>query len=183
MKKMLLMVVVALTLLASPAAAKEGFFVGAFLVPSEDISGDAGQGLDDGSGYGFRVGMGFGKYFSIEGVLERTELDELAGGGTVEMDGIAVNARLNLPLTTLDSAHVMSFEPYVLVGYGMYDATQGGQSFDGSGFRIGIGIEQYLFRELSVNVGYTSTSVTFDTNPERDGTIRVIEVGLIYHFL
>ena len=54
---------------------------------------------------------------------------------------------------------------------------------DGNGFRFGIGIEQYLFRELSVNIGYTSTSVTFDTNPDRDGTIRVIDIGLIYHFL
>lgn len=182
MKKILVMMVLALALVASPAAAKEGFFVGAFLVPSEDISGEAGQGVDDGSGYGFRVGMGFGKYFSVEGVLERTELD-VTGGGTVEMDGIAVNARVNFPLTTLDSAKVMSFEPYVLVGYGMYDATQGGDSNDGSGFRIGVGIEQYLFRELSVNVGYSSTKVTFDTNPEQDGTVRVIEVGLIYHFL
>src|SRR5512138_2796426 len=175
MKRVLLMMVLALMLAASPAAAKEGFFVGAFLIPTEDISGDAGQGLDSGSGYGFRAGIGFGKYFSIEGVLERTKLD-VTTGGKVDMDGIAVNARVNFPLTTLDSSRVMSFEPYVLIGYGMYDATQGGHSNDGTGLRYGIGIEQYLFRELSVNVEYTSTKVTFDTTPERDGTIRVIQI-------
>jgi len=185
MKKTLVLMVIALTLIASPAMAKEGLFIGAQLIPSIDISGDAGNGLDDGSGYGFRLGLGFNKYFSIEGVLERTELD-IVGGGTMELDGIAVNARLNFPLTTLDSANVMSFEPYVLAGYGMYEATSGGQSSDGNGFRLGIGIEQYLFRELSVNIGYTSTSVTFDAtagSPKQDGTIRVIDIGLIYHFL
>lgn len=183
MKRVLIGMVLALTLIASPAVAKEGFFIGASLLPSVDISGDAGNGISDGSGYAFRLGLGFGKYFSIEGVLERTELDG-TGGVKVDMDGIGVNARLNFPLTTLDSAKVMSFEPYVLAGYGMYDAKpQGGTSSSGNGFRLGIGIEQYLFKELSVNIGYTSTSVTFDTNPERDGTIRVIDIGLIYHFL
>jgi hypothetical protein len=182
MKKTLVLMLLMLTLIAAPAMAKEGFFIGASLIPSIDISGDAGNGLDEGSGYGFRLGLGFNKYFSIEGVLERTELD-MTGGGTMDLDGMAVNARLNFPLTTLDSAKVMSFEPYILAGYGAYEATSGGQSFDGNGFRLGIGIEQYLFKELSVNIGYTSTSVTFDTNPERDGTIRVIDIGLIYHFL
>ncbi|MEK6743769.1 MAG: porin family protein [Nitrospirota bacterium] len=182
MKKVFVLMVLMLTLLAAPAMAKEGFFIGASLIPSVDISGDAGNGLNDGSGYGFRLGLGFSKYFSIEGVLERTKLD-WTGGGKMDMDGVAVNARLNFPLTTLDSAKVMSFEPYVLAGYGRYEVTSGGQSNDGSGFRLGIGIEQYLFKELSVNVGYTSTSVTFNTNPEMDGTIRVIDIGLIYHFL
>jgi opacity protein-like surface antigen len=182
MKKALIMMVLAMTLIASPAMAKEGFFVGASLLPSVDISGDAGKGLGDGSGYAFRLGLGFNKYFSIEGVLERTKMD-ITGGGTMDLDGIGVNARLNFPLTTLDSAKVMSFEPYVLAGYGMYDAKpSGGSSRSGNGFRLGIGIEQYLFRELSVNIGYTSTSVSFD-NPKEDGTIRVIDIGLIYHFL
>jgi opacity protein-like surface antigen len=183
MKRVLIVMVLALTLIATQAMAKEGFFIGASLIPSVDISGDAGKPFDGGSGYAFRLGLGFSKYFSIEGVLERTSLDQ-KGGGSTDMDGIGVNARLNFPLTTLDSAKVMSFEPYVLAGYGMYDAkSQGGQSTSGNGFRLGIGIEQYLFKELSVNIGYTSTSVTFDTNPKADGTIRVIDIGLIYHFL
>jgi len=183
MKRVLVIMVLMLTLIAAPAMAKEGFFVGASLIPSVDISGDAGKGLNDGSGYAFRLGLGFSKYFSIEGVLERMEMD-MTGGGKMDLDGVGVNARLNFPLTTLDSAKVMSFEPYVLAGYGMYDAkTPGGTSNSGNGFRLGIGIEQYLFRELSVNIGYTSTSVTFDTNPKLDGTIRVIDIGLIYHFL
>ena len=117
MKKAMVLMVLMLTLVAAPAMAKEGFFIGASLIPSEDISGDFGSHFDGGSGYAFRLGLGFNKYFSIEGVLERTSLD-LKGGGSADLDGIGVNARLNFPLTTLDSAKVMSFEPYVLAGYG-----------------------------------------------------------------
>jgi len=183
MKKMLILIVLVVTLMATPVMAKEGFFIGAFFIPTEKISGDFGQGLDSGSGYGFKAGLGFNKYFSIEGVLERSNFDVKGGGASVELDGLAVDLRINFPLTTLDSAKIMSFEPYVLFGYGTYDAESGSQSFSGNGPRVGIGIEQYLFRELSVNVGYTATRATFDTKPEEDGTIRTFEVGLIYHFL
>ena len=58
----------------------------------------------------------------------------------MDLDGLAVNLRVNFPLTTLDSAKVMSFEPYVLVGYGSYDAKSNGASNSGSGPRVGIGI-------------------------------------------
>ena len=183
MKKTWILIMLLMILVATPVVAKEGLFIGAYLLPSVDISGDAGSGLDSGSGYGFKAGLGFNKYICIEGVLERSNFDVKGGGDSLKMDGIAVDLRVNFPLTTLDSAKIMSFEPYVLIGYGMYDAKSGGQSNSGNGVRLGIGIEQYLFRELSINLGYTSTDVTFDTNPERDGTIRELELGLIYHFL
>jgi opacity protein-like surface antigen len=184
MKKVFVGIVLAMTLIAAPAMAKEGLFVGVNLVPSVDISGDAGSDIDGGSGYGFKIGFGLNKYFSIEGILEKTELDVKGGGETLDMDGMGVDLRVNFPLTTLDSAQVMSFEPYVLLGFGRYEVSPPvGDSATGTGLRYGIGIEQYLFRELSINLGYTSTSVTFDTTPEQDGTIRTIDFGVIYHFL
>jgi len=184
MKKIVILMTLVLLLVATPVMAKEGFFFGANFIPSADMSGDAGRGLDSGSGYGFKAGLGIGKYLSIEGIFDRLSFDAKGGGSKVDVDGLAVDLRVNFPLTTLDSAKVMSFEPYVLVGYGTYDAKSGGESNSGNGLRYGIGIEQYLFRELSVNVGYTSTSVTFDTKPkELDGTIRTLEIGLIYHFI
>jgi opacity protein-like surface antigen len=177
MKKVLIGIVLALTLIATPAMAKEGFFVGAYLVPSVTIQGD------DGSGYGFRAGLGFNKYLSILGQLEKTTIDR-TGGGTYDLSGLAVDVRLNFPLTTLDSAKVMSFEPYVQFGYGLdYEVKGNGSSSKGNGPRIGIGIEQYLFRELSVNVGYTSTEISFDNPINQDIRIRTIDFGLNYHFL
>ena len=177
MKKALMLIVLAATLVATPAAAKEGLLIGAYVMPSV-----ASQG-EDGSGYGFRVGLGFNKYFSIQGQIDKSEID-VAGGGTYDINGLAVDLRVNFPLTTLDSAKVMSFEPYVQFGYGLnYEMKWNGGSSEGNGPRIGIGIEQYLFRELSVNIGYTSTEISFDSPINEDIRIRTIDIGLTYHFL
>ena len=100
-KALMVMMVLAITLISAPVMAKEGFFVGAYLMPSVKIQGD------DGSGYGFRAGLGFNKYLSVQGQIERSELD-VTGGGKVKLSGAAVDLRLNFPLTTLDSAKVMS---------------------------------------------------------------------------
>jgi hypothetical protein len=182
MKRMLIGMLLALTLIATPVMAKEGFFVGAYLMPSEDTSGDALSGLNSGSGYGFKAGLGFNKYISINGIIEKSSFDA-SGGGTVKMDGAAIDLHINFPLTTLDSAKVMSFEPYLLFGYALkYEAKAGGQTRSGNGPRYGFGIEQYLFRELSINGGWTRTSISFD-NPSQDGTIRAFDIGLTYHFL
>jgi hypothetical protein len=182
MKRTLMLVALAMTLIAAPAMAKEGLFIGAYLMPTEDTSGDALSGLDSGSGYGFKAGLGFNKYFSIDGIMEKSSFD-VKGGGSAKMDGLAIDLHVNFPLTTLDSAKIMSFEPYLLFGYALkYEAKANGQTRSGSGPRYGFGIEQYLFRELSANVGWTRTSISFD-KPNQDGTIRAFDIGLTYHFL
>ena len=177
MKRTLLLMVLAMMLIATPAMAKEGLFVGAYLLPSVMVQGE------DGSGYGFRAGLGFGKYLSIQGQVEKSEFDQ-TGGGKVKLTGAAVDLRLNFPLTTLDSANVMSFEPYVQFGYGLsYEAKPDGQSSSsGNGPRVGFGLEQYLFRELSVNVGWTRTEISFDNPINEDVVIRAVDIGLTYHF-
>jgi hypothetical protein len=57
MKKIVIGVMLALTLIAAPVMAKEGFFIGASLIPSVDITGDFGSHFDGGSGYSFRAGF------------------------------------------------------------------------------------------------------------------------------
>ena len=181
MKRSVLVLVLVMVLAAAPAMAKEGIFFGAYLLPSVDISGVQ---VDSGSGYGFRLGLGFGRYFSIEGIYEKTRHDISGGGGTAHLTGVAVDGRFNFPLTSLDSAKVMTLEPYILLGYGInYKLEGNGASSSGGGLRYGIGVEQYLFRELSVNLGYTRTEVSFDSPINKDGTVRSVELGLIYHFL
>lgn len=181
MKKLLLSAVAALALMASPALAKEGLYVGAYFVPSADISGIGG--VDTGTGYGFRAGIGVGRYFSIEGSYETTEHDIDIAGGTLDMTGLAVDAKVNFPLTSLDSGNVMTLEPYVRLGYGIdYEVETDVFEDSGSGFRIGVGIELYLFQELSINGGWTRTEISFDDSNE-DGAVRVFDVGLNYHFM
>jgi opacity protein-like surface antigen len=176
MKKVIVLMVLMLTLIAAPAMAKEGLLIGAYVMPSVTLQ------EDDGTGYGFRAGLGFNKYFSIQGQIERSKLD--SAGGTYDLNGLAVDLRINFPLTTLDTAKNMSFEPYVQFGYGLnYEVKWNGGSSEGNGPRVGFGIEQYLFKELSVNVGYTSTEISFDKPVDEDIRIRTIEIGLTYHFL
>ncbi len=175
MKKYLLLSVVALMVVASPVMAKEGFYIGAF-IPTTTISGNAGTGIDSGNGWGLRVGNGFSRYFAIEGNYSTTK------HGSVDLKGLAVDLKLNFPLTTLDSAQIMSVEPYAILGYGYYELEKP-TTEKSNGMQYGFGVELYLFRELSVNVGWTKSVVSWDTPPKADGDIKTFDIGLIYHFI
>jgi hypothetical protein len=180
MKKLALLAAVLFLISASPVMAKEGFYLGVYM-PTTKISGDA-TSVDSGSGLGFRAGIGLNRYFAIEGTYEKTSHD-VTGGSTADLKGAAVNAKLNFPLTTLDSQKIMSLEPYAKIGFGSYELSVPGASGTGSGVQYGIGIELYLFRELSINAGWTKTKVDFDFTPEESGDIKTIDIGLMYHFL
>jgi len=175
MKKLLVLAVLLMVFVASPVMAKEGFYLGAF-IPNNTISGDAGAGTSSGSGWGLRVGNGLNRYLAIEGNYSTTSHD------SVDLKGLAVDLKLNFPLTTLDSAQVMSLEPYILIGYTHYEIGDS-TTFKSDGLQYGIGIELYLFKELSVNVGLTKSAVSFDTSPKLDGTVKTLDIGLIYHFI
>jgi len=181
MKKLVLLVAALFLIIASPVMAKEGFYIGVYL-PTTSLSGDAGSSVDTGNGLGFRAGMGLNRYFAIEGTYEKTSHD-VTGGSTADLKGAAVNAKLNFPLTTLDSQKVMSVEPYAKIGFGNYELSLPNISGKGTGVQYGIGVELYLFRELSINAGWTKTKVELDfpTNPSAD--IKTIDIGLMYHFL
>jgi len=176
MKRALLLVAV-LLLIASPVMAKEGFYLGAFY-PAETISGDAGAGTSSGGGWGVRVGEGFNKYLSIEGRYSDTKHD-VTGGTSAHLKGLAGDLKLNFPLTSLDSAQVMTVEPYIMGGYAHYESSVSGTP-KSDGFQYGIGIELYLFRELSVQAGWTDSKVKFQGN---SGDVKTVDFGFIYHFI
>jgi hypothetical protein len=181
MKKYLLLTAAVLVLMVSPVMAKEGFYVGAF-VPNNAVSGDAGQNVDSGTGWGLRAGMGFNKYIAIEANYSTTRHD-ITGGSTTDLKGFAGDLKLNFPLTSLDSAQVMTVEPYILFGYGHYEFTKPSTAKSDGG-QWGFGIELYLFRELSINAGWTTTKVSFDTTPRKtDGDVKTVDFGIIYHFI
>jgi hypothetical protein len=169
MKKIVLLAAV-ITLFAAPVTAKEGPYIGAYLIPKSTVSV---LGDESGEGIGFRAGLGFNRYLSMEGSFEQTDQD------TADMTGLAVDVKVNFPLTSLDSRNVMSLEPYLRVGYGFYELDAPGDP-SGDGVRIGIGIELYLFRELSVNAGWTSTDMDFDG---ADSRVRIYDIGVNYHFM
>ncbi len=181
MKRIVLMAVAVCLLFATPVMAKEGFYLGVFY-PSESISGDAGDNISSGGGWGVRAGVGFNRYMAIEGHYSVTRHD-ITGGESKDLKCLAGDIKLNFPLTSLDSAQVMTLEPYIMAGYGHYEINPGNENFKSDGFQYGIGIELYLFRELSVQAGWTDTRVEFKDGGTFKGDVKTVDFGLNYHFL
>jgi len=181
MKKIIILVALAAAaLVASPATAKEGFYLGAF-VPFNSISDDPLLSIDDGNGLGFRGGIGCNKYLALEASVFKTKHD-VNGGGDVDLSGGTFDLKLDFPLTG------SKIEPYLLIGVGRYELK--GSSFDykGDGSQIGFGLDMYLFPELNFNAGLTWRRIFFDSGKtaatgHRAIDVRTFDIGLTYHFL
>jgi hypothetical protein len=179
MKRTLSMIALAVTLMATPAMAKEGFYLG-MNVLFNDISGDINSGdtFDSGDGLGLRGGFGLNRYLAFEAGIWKTRHDMKNGGNAADLKAGTLDLKINFPLS---GSHI---EPYLLAGVGTYAIEQNGVSEDGKGGRIGIGMDIYLFPELNFNVGLTRNNVTFTHNgTDVDGKITTLDFGITYHFI
>lgn len=179
MKKILIVMVLAMTLMAAPAMAKEGFYLGVNVLFNE-VSGDVNspEWLDSGNGLGLRGGVGLNRYLAIEAGLWKTKHDMKFSAESVDLKAGTLDLKLNLPLSG------SQIEPYLLVGLGSYELELAGATNDGNGVRLGIGMDIYLFPELSFNVGLTRNNVTFDDGgADVDGKVTTLDFGLSYHFI
>jgi len=177
--------------IAAPAMAKEGLYVGAF-VPVEKISGTAADGSDSASGWGVRAGIGANRYFAFEANYATTQHNvALPLPSSMDLRSFAGDFKVNFPLTSLDSAQVMTLEPYFLFGYTHYEKAQVGATYKSDGPQWGVGIELYLFQELSLQAGWTKTNVKFNEPSglafppfiDKEGHVERLEFGLTYHFI
>lgn len=179
MKKALMLVALAVTLIATPAMAKEGFYLGVNML-FNDISGDINspEWINSGNGLGLRGGFGLNRYLAIEAGIWKTKHDLKSSGNAADLKAGTLDLKINFPLS---GSHI---EPYLLVGYGKYTLEQNGFSEDGKGGRIGIGMDIYLFPELSFNAGLTRNNVTFThAGQDKDGKITSLDFGVTYHFI
>ena len=162
-------------LVATPVMAKEGLYLGLY-IPFDSFTGDTK--LDSGYGLGLRGGFGFGRYLSIEGTLFKSDVDVKGTNETSDFKGGTVDAKAHFPLS---GSHL---EPYILLGIGWYEI-ENSDTIKGYGGQFGFGVDFYVFPELSFNLGFTRTSITFDegTPVDLDATVRTFDVGLTYHFL
>ncbi|MDH4162026.1 MAG: porin family protein [Nitrospirota bacterium] len=178
MKKTLMLAVLACLLIAAPASAKSGFYLGVNML-FNDISGEINspEVLDAGNGLGLRAGFGLNRYLALEGAIWKTEHDR-TGGGSTDLKAGTLDLKLNLPLSG------SNIEPYVLVGFGRYTLETGSASVNGTGTQFGIGMDIYLFPELSFNAGLTRRNITFDTpGTDEDGKVTSLDFGFTYHFI
>jgi hypothetical protein len=177
--KFMILTAALLLVIAASAAAKEGFYLGLNMLFS-DVSGEVNspEWLDSGSGLGLHGGFGFNRYFSIEAAIGKTKHDRISGGETVDLKESTLDLKINFPLR---GSHV---EPYLLIGYGIFDLEFAGTSERGNGERLGIGMDVYLFPDISFNVGMTRSNPTFKyNNVNVDGKIRTLDFGISYHFI
>ncbi len=173
-----LLLVLAAFVIASPVQAKEGFYLGANVL-FNDFSGDI-DNLDSGNGLGLRGGFGLNRYLSFEAGIFKTDHDLKNGTGTADFKGGTIDAKLSFPLT---GSHI---EPYIFGGVGTYTLVYPGQTLDGKGGQLGIGMDIYLFPELSFNVGLARRNITFDATgatPELKGKVTTLDFGFTYHFI
>jgi hypothetical protein len=177
--KILILTASLLLVIAAPVVAKEGFYLGLNMLFSS-VSGEVNspQWLDSGSGLGLHGGFGFNRYFSIEAAIGKTKHDRLLGGETVDLKEGTLDLKINFPLR---GSHI---EPYLLIGYGIFDLKFSGASERGNGGRMGIGMDVYLSPEISFNVGMTRSNSTFKhNNVDVDGKIQNLDFGISYHFI
>jgi opacity protein-like surface antigen len=195
MKKILVLAVLAVAFIATPAMAKQGFYLGGY-IPFTSVSGDSLDAFDDtyfgsldgGAGLGLRLGIGFNRYVALEGSFFRSihSTDMIIGGYQIEdqeFTGQTLDLKINFPLTG------SNIEPYLLIGVGAYQfGDSGGTYYEGSGNQFGVGLDMYMAPELSMNVGLTWRKITIDSGDfhnvyDSNVDTSTFDVGLTYHFL
>ncbi|MEK6743770.1 MAG: outer membrane beta-barrel protein [Nitrospirota bacterium] len=178
-KTLMISMVALLVLNGAPAAAKDGFYLGVNVL-FNDISGDldTSANVEAGHGMGLHGGFGLNRYLAIEAGYWKTKHANRYSGSAADLEAGTIDIKINFPLV---ESHI---EPYLLVGAGRYTIEQNRLSEDGKGGRIGIGMDIYLFPDISCNVGFTRNNVTFTRNSaDLDGRITTMDFGITYHFI
>jgi opacity protein-like surface antigen len=194
MKKVFVLALLAVGLIATPAMAKEGFYLGGY-IPITSIEGDSldsfdeayFDSLDAGGGLGLRLGYGLNRYVSLEGSMfisyHHTDFLGLSNVEDQEFTGQTLDLKINFPLSS------STVEPYALIGIGAYQiGDSGGTYYRGGGYQVGGGLDVYLAPELSFNAGLTFRKITFDEGDfhvlyDTEADVTTLDLGITYHFL
>jgi opacity protein-like surface antigen len=201
MTRVIMSVILFVTFLAGPAAAREGFYLGAFY-PRNSIAKDI-EGLERGDGLGVRAGLGTGEHFAME--LAFFETDHAVGAAEEwKFKGGTFDLKVFMPITGITNV-----EPFITGGIGKYsldtptgvyrgnvDQIYRYTESDGTvhdwktsffnGYQFGAGANIFISPELSVDLGYVVRKMYFDWNTpggeELRSRVRSLEAGVSYHF-
>jgi opacity protein-like surface antigen len=191
MKKIFVLTITAVILSATQSMATQPAFpgqadsvyIGVFF-PRTSFEGDI-KGVDTGDGVGGRIG------FSVENVLssEFSAFKSWHDAGPAEriaLSGITLDIKLSLPLFPVVS-------PYGFVGMGRYTLETPQTVYRGdtdgngiNGYQDGLGLDLYLSKNFSLNLGYTTRRMKFDTGTPGGTTLKTTaktyDIGLAVHF-
>jgi opacity protein-like surface antigen len=188
MKKFLVLAVLALALVATPAMAKEGPYVGIGLT-YVNIGGDSWfDTIDPATGLELRVGYNFGS-IALEGnFIGSTHEDSLPGYSDGDFRGASIDLRISF------SQQNEPTQVYALVGLGAYsfeqtDIAGNDWEFEGGGFNLGIGFEHFFNEQVAIDVRGVYRFINYDLDQngvqaatDLDGDTFTLGVGLNLHF-
>jgi hypothetical protein len=191
MKKTIIIAVFLIGLTAGPAAAKDGWYLGASFVQN-NMEGSGVNSLDAAVGLGIRGGYSFGPVALELSIFGSKHTDSRADYGDARFSGLSIDAKVPL-FPTYETNKV-----YVLIGFGgyglkQYDPTLSAEAtYSGGGFDFGAGVEHFFGEHLALNLAAIQRTIKYDkreaqgtkiTLPKRlDGDVFTLEAGLNYYF-
>lgn len=180
MKKILVLAVLAVVLVAAPVMAKEGAYLGAGLYLNE-IVGDDLDVFDPGIGLGLRFGYNFGSV-ALEGNFIR--VDHSGDPGVADGTFTNLSADFKIFFSQPDDSNQF----YGLVGLGVYELDlDNGNNLEGNGFNLGGGMEHYFNEQVALNLSAIYRFITYDevngtSIPDLDGDALSLEAGVNFYF-
>jgi opacity protein-like surface antigen len=185
MKKLLLLVVLAVMFIATPVMAKEGMYLGAGLVFNNIVGSDVDV-YDPAGGFDLRIGRSFGS-IAIEGNVLRVAHMGKPGFADADMTGVNLDLRVSFSQTQ-DPDQV-----YLLVGLGAYTLDlSNGNDFSGTGLNLGAGMEHFFNDQVSLNlaaiyrfIDYTDATIggiDYTLDPAWSGDAFSLHAGINLYF-
>ena len=183
MKKFLVLALLAVALIATPAMAKEGPYVGIGLT-YVNIGGDSWfDTVEPATGLELRLGYNFGS-IALEGnLIGSTHNDTATGWSDGDFTAKSIDLRLSFSQTN-DPTQV-----YFLAGFGAYSFDQApAGKLEGIGYNLGVGFEHFFNELVALDVRGVYRFIEYDEldgvsfSPSLDGDTITLGVGLNLHF-
>lgn len=189
MKKLFVLALLAVGLIATPAMAKEGPYLGVGLT-YVNFMGDPGfDTVDPAVGLELRAGYSMGS-IAIEGnLISSTHNDTAFGYSDADFAGISVDLRLSL------SQEHEPTQVYVLAGLGAYafEETDEFSGIDyeltGGGVNLGVGFEHFFNEQVALDVRGVYRFIDYDVEENGvetatgvDGNTFTVGAALNLHF-
>ena len=179
MKKILALAVLAFALMAAPAMAKEGFYIGGGMELNRIVGSDVDQWAN-GVGVDLKVGYNDSAPRGQAG-LEIDWFKTVHPGKTGYVDATLSGLSVNLKLFITEAK--APIEVYLLAGYGFFkidfdhaDAF-GYTGLLGKGVNLGIGFEVSITEHIALNVGGTYRFITYNKATDSVGTVHIAELN------
>jgi hypothetical protein len=190
MKKILILVALVLGLVASPAMAKEGPYLGAGLTYVNITSSEPGfETIDPAVGLELRVGYSFGS-IALEGnLISSSHNDTVPGYSDADFAGLSIDLRVSLSQEN-DPTQV-----YFLAGLGSYAFEETDEflgidyELTGGGVNLGVGFEHFFNEQVALDVRGVYRFINYDVEENGvetatgvDGDTFTVGAALNLHF-